>query len=152
MPAPESENGEALAFVVLADCSGSMEGTSIRQLRKAPRILPSLVHDGDEFDLIALGSHAEIRFDPLSNFDKEKWPKVVNDLDADLGDTEFDAAFETAQTLFELAELDVKPIEGVSLPAPRNVLLITDGLVTNVKARVRKLLRLGLRVHILAVG
>ena len=160
---PSTRSGEPLRLIVLADCSGSMEGLSIRQLRKALMTLPGLLLADDEIGLIAFGTEARHLqcFRPVRSC-KSQWRTIVSQLEADMGGTMFDRAFRAAllgfavrRTWDENGDAYVRNPFNEHMRVPngeREVLLITDGEVYGVEARLKALAATGLRAHVLGVG
>lgn len=160
---PSTRSGEPLRLIVLADCSGSMEGLSIRQLRKALMTLPGLLLADDEIGLIAFGTEARHLqcFRPVRSC-KSQWRTIVSQLEADMGGTMFDRAFRAAlfgfavrRTWDENGDAYVRDPFNAHMRVPngeREVLLITDGEVYGVEARLKALAATGLRAHVLGVG
>ena len=138
--AAESE-GRNVKIVV--DCSGSMGGDSIAQVRiGGERILESLA-PSDRFDIVAFGSVQRILFGcetPATVDNVARALRFVRDLDADLGGTEIEQALAAAYRI------------GGDSGMRRNVLLITDGEVWNADAAVERARASGHRIFTVGVG
>ena len=142
MPRPASvPEGRVVKIVV--DCSGSMSGDSIAQVRVAgERILNSL-GPADRFDIVAFGSTHRVLFGreaPATASNLAQAQRFVGNLDADLGGTEIEAALDATYQI------------GGEGSVRRNVLLITDGEAWNTNAAVEKARASGHRIFTVGVG
>ena len=137
----ESVGHRCLKIVV--DCSGSMSGDSIAQVRIAgERILDSL-RPGDRFDIVAFGSRHRALFGrarPANPTNVARAREFVRDLDADLGGTEIASALRAAYR--------IESERGI----PRDLLLITDGEVWDTDAAVAEARASGHRIFSVGVG
>ena len=144
---PELIDGSAPAaprnVKIVVDCSGSMSGDSIAQVRAAgERILDSL-RPGDLFDIVAFGSHHRALFGretPASAANTARARRFVSGLDADMGGTEIGAALRAAY-------------RSAGEPGmARDLLLITDGEVWETDRAVAEARRSGHRIFTVGVG
>jgi len=137
------ESGAHRCLKIVVDCSGSMSGDSIEQVRIASdRILDSL-RPGDLFDIVAFGSGHRALFGramPASPGNVARAREFVRDLDADLGGTEIESALRAAYG-----------IEGEP-GMPRDLLLITDGEVWDTDAAIAEARASGHRIFTVGVG
>ena len=128
---------------IVVDCSGSMSGDSIAQVRIAgERILESL-RPGDLFDIVAFGSHHRALFGretPASAANVARARRFVRGLDADMGGTEIHAALRAAYR--------IAGEPGMT----RDLLLITDGEVWDTRRAVDDARRSGHRIFTVGVG
>ena len=108
--------------VFLIDRSGSMQGTSIAEVRNALQLCLRSLVPGCLFNIVSFGSTHEGFFRKSQPYDERSMAKAaafVAGLEADMGGTELFAALETV--------VKADPIRGL----PRQVLLLTDGEVTD---------------------
>ncbi len=128
---------------IVVDCSGSMAGDSIAQVRIAgERILDDL-GPADLFDVVAFGSGQRVLFGretPATAANVARARRFVRGLDADMGGTEVGAALEAAYGIAG---------EG---GARRNLLLITDGEVWNAAPAIERARGSGHRIFTVGVG
>lgn len=115
----------ASEVVFVVDRSGSMEGSSIEEVRNALQLcLRSLSH-GCRFNIVGFGSHYETLFPESREYSQSTLADAtahVTALQADLGGTEILPALQ-----FVLTQ---GPVPGL----PRQVVVLTDGEVTNTDA------------------
>jgi len=134
----------ALGLKVLVDCSGSMEGASISQAKKAIAALRALLTPEDTVTLTCFGSEVQHRIKTprscTAGFWRRSWQSAIEDIDADLGGTELMQALS--------AVIRLKTTEGLN----RDILLITDGEVWNAEELVQELGKAGHRIFALGVG
>ncbi len=137
------ESGAHRCVKIVVDCSGSMSGDSIEQVRVAgERILDSL-RPGDRFDIVAFGSRHRVLFGramAASRANVARGREFVLDLDADLGGTEIASALRAAYRI----ESDPG--------TPRDLLLITDGEVWDTDSTVAEARASGHRIFSVGVG
>ena len=142
MPDAISEPGRRNVKIVV-DCSGSMAGDSIAQVRIAgERILDSL-RPGDRFDIVAFGSGQRVLFGretPATAANVARARRFVRGLDADMGGTEIEAALAAAYGI--AGEGGMR----------RDLLLITDGEVWNSDAAIERARASGHRIFTVGVG
>jgi len=106
----------------LLDCSGSMQGDSIEEARRALALSLRALSEGDTFNIVRFGSSYESLWKTPQRFDQkhlDEATKYAQDSYANLGGT-------------EILE-PLKAIFGASLEGERSrqVLLLTDGEVSN---------------------
>ena len=140
-PIVEAESKQA-ALKVVIDCSGSMEGTSIQQARKAALEILNQLRPSDMFNVTLFGSKFEHIFKGLVSATPknitEAWNRL-DVLDADMGGTEMENALES---VFSLGDR-----EGQAA-----LLLITDGEIHEHEKLVKRASRSGHRVFVVGVG
>jgi Ca-activated chloride channel family protein len=116
----ETEQGHEVLF--LLDCSGSMQGESIAQARKALSLCVRALGTEDTFNIVCFGSRFTKLWPEARRFDDQSLDaatKHVAAIDADLGGTEI---------LAPLKALLEAPADAAR---PRRVLVLTDGQVSN---------------------
>ena len=114
-------------FIFLLDRSGSMCGTSIEQARNALILCLSSLEKGDYFNIVGFGSHFQKLFKDSVSYTQKSLDKAllhVQGVQADLGGTEL------MRPLTDILEGN-KPGK-----LPRQILLLTDGQVSNEQACV----------------
>lgn len=125
---------------LVVDCSGSMGGSSIDQAKSALRKILSLLNPGDEFEVIAFGSHVKSCFDELVSVDRRSLARAeefVDGLDANMGGTETEEALNCAYRCGDRAG---------------DVLLITDGQIYGHAEAIAKAKESGHRIFSVGVG
>ncbi len=133
-PAPVAVN-------ILVDCSGSMNGDSIRAASRALAEIVTGLADGDRFSLSRFGSTVEHRSRGLwkvaaaSRAAAAAW---LAGLEADLGGTEMEAALLSTFALAQTVRSDV--------------LLITDGEIEAIDGAIDAAVAAGHRVFIVGIG
>ena len=137
------ESGAHRCLKIVVDCSGSMSGDSIEQVRIAgERILDSL-RLGDLFDIVAFGTSHHVLFGremPASRTNVARARDFVHRLDADMGGTEIESALRAAYGIAGEPGM------------PRDLLLITDGEVWDTDAAVAEARASGHRIFTVGVG
>jgi len=130
------------AFVIVVDCSGSMNGDSITQAKAALMLILDQLRPEDGFEIIAFGTEQR----PFTGHvvaatrkNRELATRFVDVLVADMGGTEM------AQAL-DLALRTKSPIKSCDL------LLITDGEVWNIESTVEAAKKLERRIFTVGVG
>ena len=120
---PRLEAREARTEVIfLVDRSGSMEGSSMEQVRAALQLCLRSLREGDRFNIVGFGSEFRALFPESRAYGQaalEEASRHVDGLDADLGGTEILPALE--------AVLATEPAGGMA----RQVVILTDGEVSN---------------------
>ena len=125
--APKFETTTAPAeLIFLVDRSGSMEGTSIQEVRNALQLCLRSMTPGCRFNIVGFGSRFESLFAegsrPYEQSTLEIATKHVAEMNANLGGTEMLPALQDVLEKPAIAEL------------PRQVVILTDGEVTNTDA------------------
>jgi Ca-activated chloride channel family protein len=124
---PSRRRKGPIDVVFIVDCSGSMEGSSIDQAKSALRGCLDHLRSGDRFNICCFGSqHEWFRRQPVTCTDSSRREAIafVDRLQADLGGTEL------------IAPLKDLFLQHSSSDAPRDVILLTDGQVSNEPAIV----------------
>lgn len=138
----QNEHPTPSETVFLLDCSGSMAGRSIEQATAALELCLRSLNDGDAFNICKFGSSFELmRPEPLV-YSQQTLDKAIDYIAGarDLGGTE----------LFQPLELILrsKPTVGTV----RNVILLTDGQVSNEPAILKMARRHRSRNRIFSFG
>jgi len=140
-PQIRQEENPAIAVKLLVDCSGSMGGDSIAAARRGLLAIVGQLQSGDRFSLSRFGSTVEHRTRGLwaikdtTRLSAQRW---INDLQADLGGTEMEAA------LFSTF--------AIGHDEPSDVLLITDGEIYAIDALLSRAANSGQRVFVVGIG
>jgi Ca-activated chloride channel family protein len=140
-PAFHVERGP-VDVVFLIDRSGSMQGSSIEQVRNALQLCLRSLHAGCAFDIVGFGSRFESLFDECRAYDERSLAEAsryVESLGATLGGTEILPALE-----FVLAHRPRK--------RALQLVVLTDGQVTNTDAVLDAVRRHGDRVRVFTFG
>jgi Ca-activated chloride channel homolog len=119
-PTGMPSGGKEVLF--LLDCSGSMMGDSIEQAKRALALCVRALSEGDTFNIVRFGSSHSSLWPSPQSYDQanlEAATRHVQGIGADLGGTEILAPM---QRLLELPP---------DTQRPRQVLLLTDGEVSN---------------------
>ena len=122
MPELELDEVTPADVVFVLDCSGSMMGPSIQQAKAALELCLRSLSEGDTFNICRFGSTFELMSpEPLIYSAKtlRQALAIVRRIDADLGGTELAAPLET------ILAMPPRP------DAPRQIVLLTDGQVSN---------------------
>jgi Ca-activated chloride channel family protein len=109
-------------FLFIVDRSGSMAGESIQQARNALLLALRSMDEGDRFNVIGFGSSTEKLFETSVAYSQETLDTAaqkIGDWGADLGGTEL------------LQPLTLALAESSNSELPRQVMLLTDGQVSN---------------------
>lgn len=140
---PNIPQKELTTIVVnlLVDCSGSMAGDSIASARRALQLIITNLKEGDRYSLSRFGSTVEHRSRAMwkatltSKLAAKRW---VNTLDATLGGTEMEDALLSTFTLAQKSTSDV--------------LMVTDGEITNIDSVIDSARTSGHRLFIVGIG
>ncbi|WP_423708759.1 VIT and vWA domain-containing protein [Undibacterium sp. WLX3042] len=130
-----------ISVKILVDCSGSMAGDSMAAARRSLKTIVDNLTEGDHFSLSRFGTHAEHRSRamwksaPASKAAAQQW---IERLEADLGGTEMEAALSSTFKLNEKVRSDV--------------LMITDGDITDIQSVILAAEKSGHRLFIVGVG
>lgn len=138
-----------LDVVLVVDCSGSMQGVSIIEARKAMKQIVHGLGAQDRVDLVRYGSSHASAFGALRALDRETRSELEERIaatEANLGGTETVAALESA------AATIVR--DSTASERGRILFLITDGAIQSPKiARLEATCRThGIRIFIVGVG
>jgi Ca-activated chloride channel family protein len=123
---PKLSSGSSPADITfLVDRSGSMEGSSILEVRNALQLCLRSMIPGCRFNIVGFGSRFESLFDESQSYDEASLAEAsehVAALQADLGGTEILPALQ-----FVLEQREDRS-------RPRHIVVLTDGEVTNTDA------------------
>jgi hypothetical protein len=141
---PELEAGFAASEVVfLVDRSGSMQGASILEARKALALALRSLRSGCSFNIVGFGSSFSALFPESRPFSDETLASAlsyVRSMDGDMGGTEILPALKLV--------LDARAQEAL----PRQVFVITDGEVSNTDAVIELVRHHGAKTRVFAFG
>jgi hypothetical protein len=141
---PKFSAGFAPSEVVfLVDRSGSMQGTSIHEARKALELALRSLRPGCFFNVVGFGSSFSALFPESQPFGDSTLASAlshVRSMDGDMGGTEILPALKFV--------LDARGREGL----PRQVFVITDGEVSNTDAVIELVRHHGARTRVFAFG
>ena len=133
---------EPIDVVFLVDRSGSMQGSSIEQVRNALQLCLRSLEPGSGFNIVGFGSAFESLFEACRPYDERtlaEASRYVDGLDANLGGTEI-----------------LPALEFVLEQAPRTrvlqLVVLTDGQVTNTDAVLDAVRRHADRVRVFTFG
>lgn len=143
-PQMQKDNISPLGLKILVDCSGSMDGESIRQAQKGLQKVLSLLRPEDLVSYSRFGSNVAHTTKCLLICERDNLKKLGNAIaktDADMGGTEMNGAL-------------ISTFNNIRNPTdiPPAVLLITDGDVWEVKDIVTSAKKSGHRVFTIGVG
>lgn len=140
-PRIEAEGPVQVAAKVLVDCSGSMAGDSIEAAKRALQAVVLGLATGDKFSLSRFGSTVAHRSRGLwsvtdaTRLAAQRW---IGGLEADLGGTDMEEALAST---FQLT-----PATGA------DVLLVTDGQISDIDGTIRAARASGHRLFVVGVG
>ncbi len=140
-PAVPNPNPVAVCAKILVDCSGSMAGDSISAAKQALKEIVTGLEAGDRFSLSRFGSQVEHLGRGMwmtTDITRTSALQWVAALDAQMGGTEMEAAL---QSTF-----------GLPSTQAADVLLITDGEISNIDETVDAARRSGHRLFIVGIG
>ena len=143
--APKSNQIRPISLKILVDCSGSMQGDSIRQAQDCLNWLIGQLTSADQISFSRFGStveHDHPTLQSCSSIYKQALKSSIRGLRADLGGTEIEDAFREVVTLESSLEEGSGAI----------VLLITDGEVWNIDQTIATVRASGHRVYAVGVG
>lgn len=132
------------ALKVVVDCSGSMNGDSINQARVALTAIVRSLRPQDCFDIVFFGDRRHTLFGSLQSASPrnvEVALATIAQMQADMGGTNIDKALNEAYKL-KGADAETRP----------DVLLITDGEVSNTKSIVKAAQASRHRIFTVGVG
>ena len=131
---------------ILVDCSGSMEGESIEQVRVAMSAMTQYLTEWDHVSYSKFGSEVEHVTPKMAavteKFIKKVLAKAIVKTDANLGGTNMQSALKSTYQI--PSPSDFKD--------PVNVLLITDGDVWGIESLIKESKKYGHRVFAIGVG
>jgi Ca-activated chloride channel family protein len=139
---PGLQQPRPLNLAIVIDCSGSMQGDSIEQARKALEGILEALQTSDHVSLIAFGNSTHVlwnRLMPCHPANREVARHFARQLDANMGGTEIGKALQTAYEVLG----ETKPAE---------ILLVTDGEVSSWKPVVQDAKTSGHRIFTVGVG
>jgi hypothetical protein len=141
---PKLDSGKAASEVVfLVDRSGSMDGPSIREARKALELALQNLRPGCYFNIVGFGSSYSLLFPESRPWNPETLAQAVahvRSMNADMGGTEILSALEFV--------LGAKAPEGL----PRQIFVLTDGEVSNTDAVIELVRQHGADTRVFAFG
>lgn len=132
----------ALKLVIVADCSGSMQGDSIRQAKLALQNILASLQPRDQVTIIAFGDTTRALGDqllPCSRANLAAAKRFAAGLDADMGGTEIAAALRRAYA-------------AAGGEAAGDIFVLTDGAVAGWQAIVTEAGKSGHRIFTVGVG
>ena len=145
-PVLPDSNDSPIALKILVDCSGSMEGDSIEQVRTAMDSVTQQLKENDYVSYSKFGSNVEHLNPVLEQATKKyiKGPlaKAIHGTLANLGGTEIKSALKSTYKLEVPSDLKLSV----------NVLLITDGDVWDVEAVIKSAIKNKHRIFAIGVG
>jgi len=139
---PGLQQPRPLSLAIVIDCSGSMQGDSIEQAKKALEGIVGSLQPGDRFALIAFGNSTHAlweRLNPCTPANREVARQFAKQLAANMGGTEIGKAL---QTTYELLG-DINSAD---------ILLVTDGEVSAWQPVAQEVKRAGHRIFTVGVG
>ncbi|MCD8476349.1 MAG: VWA domain-containing protein [Shewanella fodinae] len=143
LPEPESCSDAPQCFQFVIDCSGSMDGDSIEQVRKALVAIKTLLRPSDWFNIVSFGSHARSLFPspvPADGRHLAQLDSFLRQLSANMGGTEIGDALTLARKTGRHPELATQ------------MLLITDGEVWDTETIVDEAKKAQIRLFSVGVG
>ena len=136
----EPENAEV---VFLVDCSGSMEGTSIEQTRKALELCIRTLNKGDQFNICCFGSNFNFMSQENYSFERRTMQSAINyvrKIRANYGGTE----------IYDPLKAILK--KKVKKNGQRQIIILTDGQVANEDAVIDLAKKYGKNNRIFSFG
>ncbi len=131
-----------LNLAIVVDCSGSMQGDSIKQAKQALKGILDALQPHDHVTLIAFGNTTNLLSDrllPCNTTNLGNAKRFARQLDANMGGTEIGNALHDAYA-------------AVSGTESADIFLVTDGEVSSWEAVVQEAKRSGHRVFTVGVG
>ncbi|NLI79129.1 MAG: VWA domain-containing protein [Candidatus Riflebacteria bacterium] len=138
---PEGERTTPRSVAILVDCSGSMDGDSIDQARRAVELCLRALSEGDRFQIFRFGSRHQSLFPGFQTFSQATLDAAVDrvrQMRADLGGTEILGALAAVFDAVDEGHLDV--------------IVLTDGEVSNEAEVLRLVAVRGGRCRIFPFG
>jgi Ca-activated chloride channel family protein len=139
------ERADPIALKILVDCSGSMEGDSMRQAQMALQGIAGRLDAKDYISYSRFGNACQHVLSTLCPYEDEMrlaFSRAVRHTQANMGGTEMAAAL--LSTLQDIVAPDAAP--------PANLLLITDGDIWNVDGVIQAALAGGQRIFAVGVS
>lgn len=139
---PGLQQPRPLSLAIVIDCSGSMQGDSIEQAKKALEGIVDSLQPADRFALIAFGNSTHAlweRLTPCTPANREVARHFAKQLTANMGGTEIGKALQTTYEV--LGEINTA-----------DILLVTDGEVSSWQPVVQEAKRAGHRIFTVGVG
>ena len=139
---PGLQQPRPLSLAIVIDCSGSMQGDSIEQAKKALEGIVDSLQPADRVALIAFGNSTHALWDrltPCTPANREVAGHFARQLAANMGGTEIGKALQTTYEV--LGDIDAAEI-----------LLVTDGEVSSWQPVVQVAKRAGHRIFTVGVG
>ncbi|MEQ1741081.1 MAG: VIT and VWA domain-containing protein [Candidatus Nitrotoga sp.] len=139
-------SGEVIPSIcakIVVDCSGSMNGDSIRQAQAGLQRIMDNLRETDTFNVVRFGNDQCAFFSACVEANGRSLRnarRAIDELAADMGGTEMGSALDYAYALKD---------EGVR---PAAILLITDGEISNHRDVIRRAVKSGHRVFTVGVG
>ncbi len=144
---PSLERPDApLRLKLLVDCSGSMEGDSMRLAKEALATVARQLRPDDALSFSRFGSDTQHVFDRLVPASKRNLSQLLQDIgrtEADMGGTELASALKQVIALTE---------DGEARPDAAGILLITDGEVWAIEEVIATARHSGHQVYVIGVG
>ena len=140
---PEGTGETPCEVIFIIDRSGSMGGTSIREARNALQLCLRSLPSGSRFNIVGFGSTHRLLFPESRDYDDESLriaSEHVQTLQADLGGTAILPALQAAY--------ESQPVSGL----PRQLLILTDGQVSNTQAVISLVRKHSDRARVFAFG
>ena len=140
---PEEAGESACELIFIIDRSGSMGGTSIAEARNALQLCLRSLPPGSRFNIVGFGSTHRLLFPGSRPYDEESLrlaSQHIQALQADLGGTEILPALR--------AVFESEPVAGL----PRQLLILTDGQVSNTQAVISLVRKHSDRARVFAFG
>jgi len=137
------EDTSPRSFKVLVDCSGSMTGDSIAQVKLALDKMLLSVRDGDYINIIRFGSKYSMMAPEqlcVNQSNRQIISKYIQTVNADMGGTEMASALSATYAISR------------NLDMAHDVLLITDGEVWNSEDMIRDAINSQHRIFTIGVG
>ena len=139
-----------ITLKILVDCSGSMAGPSIEAARNGAMHALDHLHEDERFSVSLFGSSVQDMTQGLQTWRRKNrgsWRRVLTGVDATLGGTELEIAVKHCLTLGR--EADEKSAKE---DAYGDILLITDGQVSDISRLVKALKKAKHRIFAIGVG
>lgn len=140
LPPPVEQNEQNRDVILILDCSGSMQGDSIRLAKEGILLALGSMQANERFGLVAFGSNA-------ITFDKELQPANRKNLDMARRWVDFLEGM-GGTNLFGAMEHALKLVEN----QPADILLLTDGEVWLDEDTQRATLKKGIRLFTIGIG